>query len=87
MASKLTVHWCARWFVKEGRELKVEGRKIAAMIDRAGYPGIAADVDLDKIAEIVPAMKKRAFEMWQLGEKLTGHKGLPMEPTPNLVAG
>ena len=56
------------------------------MIDRAGYPGIAADVDLDKVASILPAMKKRAFEMWQLGEKLTGHKGLPLEPTPNLVA-
>jgi hypothetical protein len=32
----------------------IEGRKIAATIDRAGYPGIAADVDLDTIADIVP---------------------------------
>ncbi len=66
---------------------QLEGRKVAAMIDRAGYPGIAADVDLDKVASILPAMKKRAFEMWELGEKMTGHKGLPLEPTPNLVAG
>ena len=66
---------------------QLESRKVAAMIDRAGYPGIAADVDLDKVASVLPAMKKRAFEMWQLGEKLTGHKGLPLEPTPNLVAG
>ena len=65
---------------------QIEGRKIAAMIDRAGYPGIAADVDLDTVAAVVPAMKKRAFEMWQEGEKLTGHKGLPLNPTPNLVA-
>ena len=63
-----------------------EGRKIAAMIERAGYPGIAADVDLDKVAEILPAMKKRAFEMWELGEKLTGRKGLPAEVTPLMAA-
>ena len=54
--------------------------------DRAGYPGIAADVDLDKVASVLPAMKHRAFEMWAEGEKLTGHKGLPLAPTPNLVA-
>jgi len=65
---------------------QLENRRIAAMIERAGYPGIAADVDLDKVAEILPAMKKRAFEMWELGEKLTGRKGLPLEVTPNLAA-
>jgi hypothetical protein len=65
---------------------QLENRKLAAMIDRAGYPGIAADVDLDKVASVLPAMKKRAYEMYALGEKLTGKKGLPMEPTPNLVA-
>jgi hypothetical protein len=63
-----------------------ENRKLAAMIDRAGYPGIAADVDLDKVASVLPAMKKRAFEMYAEGERLTGHKGLPLEPTPNLAA-
>jgi hypothetical protein len=65
---------------------QLENRKIAAMIDRAGYPGIAADVDLDKVASVLPAMKKRAFEMWERGQKLTGHGGLPLEPTPNLAA-
>ena len=65
---------------------QLENRKIAAMIDRAGYPGIAADVDLDKVASVLPAMKKRAWEMWRQGEALTGHGGLPLEPTPNLAA-
>jgi hypothetical protein len=56
------------------------------MIGRAGYPGIAADLDLDKIASVLPALKKRAFEMYQEAERLTGHKGLPPEFTPNLAA-
>ncbi len=65
---------------------QLENRKVAAMIERAGYPGIADDVDLDKVASVLPAMKKRAFEMWEEGERLTGHKGLPVAPTPNMVA-
>ncbi len=65
---------------------QLENRKLAAMIERAGYPGIAADVDLDKVASVLPAMKQRAYEMSAQGEALTGHKGLPLEPTPNLVA-
>jgi len=65
---------------------QLENRKLASMIERAGYPGIAADVDLDKVASVLPAMKKRAFEMYAEGEALTGHKGLPLAPTPNLVA-
>jgi hypothetical protein len=65
---------------------QLENRKLAAMLERAGYPGIAADLDLDKVASVVPAMKKRAFEMYTEGERLTGHKGLPLEPTPNLAA-
>jgi hypothetical protein len=56
------------------------------MIERAGYPGIAADLDLDEIAAVLPALKKRAFEMYEEGERLTGHKGLPLEFTPNLAA-
>jgi len=56
------------------------------MIVRAGYPGIAADLDTGKIAEVLPAMKKRALEMWEEGERLTGHPGLPLEMTPNLAA-
>lgn len=65
---------------------QLEGRKLGAMIDRAGYPGIAADLDLDKVAAVLPAMKRRAYEMYAEGERLTGHKGLPLQPTPNLVA-
>lgn len=63
-----------------------ENRRLGPMIERAGYPGIAADLDLNKIASILPALKKRAFEMYEEGERLTGHKGLPLEFTPNLAA-
>ena len=65
---------------------QLENRKLGAMIERAGYPGIAADLDLDKIAAVLPRLKKRAFEMYEEGERLTGHKGLPLEFTPNLAA-
>jgi len=64
---------------------QLEGRKLGAMIERAGYPGVAADLDLDKVASVLPAVKKQAFEMSAQGEALTGHKGLPVEPTPNLA--
>jgi hypothetical protein len=63
-----------------------EAGKLPAMITRAGYPGVAADLDIGKIAEVFPKMKKRALEMWKLGEELTGHPGLPVEFTPNLAA-
>ncbi len=65
----------------------IEARKLGPMIERAGYPGIAADLDLDKIASVVPALKKRAYEMYEEGERLTGHKGLPLEFTPNMAPG
>ena len=65
---------------------QLEKGKLGAMIERAGYPGIAADLDLDKIAEVLPALKKRAYEMYAEGERLTGHKGLPLEFTSNLAA-
>ena len=63
-----------------------ESGKLPAMIERAGYPGVAADLDTDKIAAVLPVMKKRALEMWAEGERLTGHPGLPLEATPNLAA-
>ena len=63
-----------------------ENRKLSAMIERAGYPGIAADLDPEQIAAVLPAVKQRAFEMYEEGERLTGHKGLPLEFTPNLAA-
>jgi hypothetical protein len=65
---------------------QIESRKLPAMIQRAGYPGVASDLDQDKIASVLPALKKRAYEMYAEGEKLTGHKGLPLEFTPNLAA-
>jgi hypothetical protein len=63
-----------------------ETGKLPAMITRAGYPGVAADLDAAKIAEVLPALRKRALAMCAEGERLTGHPGLPMEPTPNLAA-
>jgi hypothetical protein len=63
-----------------------ENRKLGAMIERAGYPGVAADLDLEKIAALLPTVKKRAREMQAEGERLTGHPGLPLEMTPNLAA-
>jgi hypothetical protein len=35
------------------------------LIERAGYPGIAADLNRDKIAAVLPAMKQQALEMWR----------------------
>jgi hypothetical protein len=35
---------------------------------------------------VFPAMKKQALHMWEEGRRLTGHHGLPVEPTPNLAA-
>ena len=70
---------------------QIENRKLGAMIERAGYPGIAADLDLDKIASVLPALKKRAFEMYEEGERLTGHKGsaarVHPEPGRRIVQG
>lgn len=65
---------------------QLENGKLGAMIERAGYPGITADLDMDKIAAVLPALKKRAYEMYAEGERLTGHKGLPLEFTANLAA-
>jgi hypothetical protein len=55
------------------------------MIERAGYPSVAADLDLEKIASVLPMVQQKAREMQAEGEALTGHPGLPLEPTPNLV--
>src|SRR5271155_30967 len=63
-----------------------ETGKLRAMIERAGYPGIAADLDAAKIAAVFPAMKKQALEMWAEGERLPAPPGLPWDPTPNLAA-
>lgn len=65
---------------------QLEKGRLRAMITRAGYPGVASDLDEDKIASILPALKKRALEMYAEGERLTGKKGLPLEFTPNMAA-
>ena len=64
---------------------KIEGKKLGAMIERAGYPGVAADLDQDMIDAVLPALTQKAREMLDLGESLTGHPGLPLDPTPNLA--
>ncbi|MFQ6028465.1 MAG: hypothetical protein ACE5Q6_13315 [Dehalococcoidia bacterium] len=62
-----------------------ESKKIGPMLERAGYHSVAVDLDMDKIEAVLPEVKKRAREMQAEGEALTGHPGLPLEPTPNLV--
>jgi hypothetical protein len=64
---------------------QLEHRRLGAMIERAGYPGIAADLDMHKIAAVLPAISKKGREMQAEGMALTGHPGLPLEPTPNLA--
>src|SRR6266702_5934491 len=61
-----------------------ENRKLGAMIERAGYPGVAADLDMEKIVSVLPMVKQQARELQVEGERLTGHPGLPLEQTPNL---
>ena len=65
---------------------KIDGRQLGAMIDRAGYPGIAAGLDQDMVDAVLPAMTAKAREMLAEGEALTGHPGLPVDVTPNLVS-
>lgn len=60
--------WCLDQF--KNKNLKV-------MLERAGYPGVAADLDEDLIASVIPAVEARAREMEA--------DGIPAEVTPNLV--
>ncbi len=62
-----------------------DGKNLGPMLERAGYPGIAADLDVNKVEEVLVNVKKRAREMQEEGMALTGHPGLPVDPTPNLV--
>ena len=66
---------------------QLDKNKLGQMIERAGYPGIANDLDEDKIEAVLPDMGKKAREMSNLGIELTGHAGLPAEVTPNMVRG
>jgi hypothetical protein len=65
---------------------QIENRRLGAMIERAGYPGIAADLDMEKVAAVLPAIKEKARALQAEGLTLTGHPGLPLEPTPNRAA-
>ena len=56
-----------------------KSRKLAAMIDRAGYPGVAADLDQDLLDSLIPSIEKRAREMEA--------EGIPAEVPGNLSAG
>jgi hypothetical protein len=56
-----------------------KGGKLRDMIQRAGYPGVAADYDADVVSAVLPALEKRAREIQA--------QPLPAEPTPNLVPG
>ncbi|MXZ91270.1 MAG: hypothetical protein F4W95_04960 [Chloroflexi bacterium] len=60
--------WCLDQF---------KGGKLRAMIERAGYPGVAADLDEDLLASVIPQVEKRGREMEATG--------IPSEVTPNLV--
>ena len=51
--------------------------KLRDMIQRAGYPGVAADYDETVVFAVLPALEKRAREI--------NAQPLPAEPTPNLV--
>ena len=60
--------WCLDQF---------KNKKLKVMLERAGYPGVAADLDDDLIASVIPSVEARAREMEA--------SGIPAEPTPNLV--
>lgn len=62
-----------------------EDRKLGHMIERAGYPGIAAELDMEKFMSMLPEIKNKARELSDEGLRLTGKPGLPLEPTPNLA--
>jgi hypothetical protein len=50
-------------------------RMLGPMIERAGYPGVASDLDQDVLDDVLPRMSERAKEMELMG--------LPLEPTPS----
>lgn len=56
---------------------QIKSGKLRDMIERAGYPGVAADYDQSLVDAIMPELEKRAREM--------DAQPLPAEPTPNLV--
>ncbi len=61
--------WCLEQF---------KTKKLGPMLQRAGYPGVAADLDEDLIDSVVKKVEARARQMEAAG--------LPKAPTPNLVS-
>ena len=55
----------------------VKTGKLRDMIERAGYPGVAADYDQRAVDDIFPSLARRARDMQA--------QPLPDKPTPNLV--
>ena len=53
-----------------------KAKKLRDMIERAGYPGLANDLDQNLIESLLPDMEQRALDMVAAG--------LPKEVTPNL---
>jgi hypothetical protein len=52
-------------------------QKLGPMIERTGYPGVAADLDLEKITSVLPMVKK-AREMQRKAKALTDHRGFSL---------
>ena len=61
--------WCLEQF---------KTKKLGPMLERAGYPGVAADLDENLVDSVVKKVEARAREMEAAG--------LPKAPTPNLVS-
>ena len=63
------LEWCLEQF---------KTKKLGPMLVRAGYPGVAADLDEDLVDSVVKKVEARAKEMEATG--------LPKATTPNLVS-
>ena len=59
-----------------------KSKNLKAMIARAGYPGVAADLDQDLIESIMPALEAKAREFQPAGDVQV----IDGPATPNLVA-
>jgi len=64
------IHDPLEWVLRQ-----FSNRMLGPMIERAGYPGVAADLDQDVLDDVLPIMSERAKQM--------GSMGLPIEPTPS----
>jgi len=65
------------WKLSKSDQAVHHHQKLRDMIQRAGYPGVAADYDQDVVNALMPALEKRARDM--------DAQPLPAEPTPTTV--